>query len=200
MTATPERSDGLDKVLTLHFGLETISRPFYRPFEYHIYDTDFFPRIENNINGSLNWDSVLKSQANNEKRNNFIVKILRKFNTRTFLVLCKRIEQSNILSAKLREFGEDVDEYYGKDVYFRSDARILLIDVLQIRGRFDHPQLDALLVSGDVEAMFSQYVGRVFRREDTNPIIIDFRDKFGVLRKHLKTREEVYKSIGGFMV
>ena len=100
----------------------------------------------------------------------------------------------------MREFGEDVDEYYGKDVYFRSDAQILLSTYSRIEVSFDHPQLDALLVSGDVEAMFSQYVGRVFKREDTNPIIIDFRDKFGVLRKHLKTREEVYKSIGGFMV
>jgi superfamily II DNA or RNA helicase len=197
MTATPYRSDGLDRVLSLHFGTEIISRKLFRPFSYFIYETKFVPRIESNIDGSLNWNLVLESQARNEKRNNFIVEILRMYSDRTFLVLCKRIEQIKILSEKLRNFNEDVDEYTGTDKYFRSSARVLLSTYSKSGVGFDHPSLDALLVASDVQELFIQYVGRVFRREETFPIIIDFEDKFGVLKKHLQSRESVYQNLGG---
>ena len=62
---------------------------------------------------------------------------------------------------------------------------------------FDNPKLDMLIVAGDVEEMFEQYLGRVFRRMDTVPIIIDIVDKFHVFDKHFQTRMLTYLQSGG---
>jgi hypothetical protein len=34
-------------------------------------------------------------------------------------------------------------------------------------------------------------------KDDVTPLIIDFCDRFAPLKNHLKSREEIYKSIGG---
>ena len=62
---------------------------------------------------------------------------------------------------------------------------------------FDHPRLDTLLLAADVEEYFIQYLGRVFRRQDTVPIIFDIVDKNPIIEKHYKTRKEVFIEHGG---
>ena len=58
LTATPDRSDGLDKILYLHFGSFVIRRPLFRNFNYYIKDTGFFPKIKINVIGK-NWTGIL---------------------------------------------------------------------------------------------------------------------------------------------
>ena len=60
LTATPYRDDDLDKILFLHFGPFVVSRKLFRSFNYYIKETNFFPKIQQNVFGKLDWNSVLE--------------------------------------------------------------------------------------------------------------------------------------------
>lgn len=197
LTATPDRTDGMGKILDLYFGEERISRKLYRPFNSYVYNTGFKPKSEQNAQGRLDWNSVLSSQGCDNDRNEMIVDTIRYFKTRNFLVLCKRVDQANILLSKLKDAGEDVDIFVSTSRKFDRTSRILLSTYSKTGVGFDHPKLDALIVASDVEEGIEQYVGRVFRREDVVPIVFDFLDKMHTLFKHFMTRRALYLSIGG---
>jgi SNF2 family DNA or RNA helicase len=201
LTATPDRIDNLDKILYLHFGSFVIRRPLFRNFNYYIKETGFFPKIETNIMGKLNWNVVLESQAKNEKRNLMILELLLRFRNRRFLVLCKRVEQAKILFNALEDV-DSVDIYTGTNRYYNSEKRVLVSTFSKSGVGFDNPTLDALLVAGDIgsEPAVVQFVGRCggFRGQEIPPMIIDFCDRLAPLKKHLKEREIIYESIGGF--
>ena len=42
-----------------------------------------------------------------------------------------------------------------------------------------------------------QYLGRVFRTQNAEPIIFDIVDRFPLLQKHYNTRKKVYLQHGG---
>ena len=127
-----------------------------------------------------------------------IINLLLQFKERRFLVLTKRIEQANILFNALKEINS-VDIYIGTNTYYNSEKRILISTFSKSGVGFDNPILDALLVASDIgsEPAIIQFVGRCFRKDEVSPIIIDLCDRFGPLISHLKSREEIYKSIGG---
>jgi len=197
LTATPDRTDGMGKILDLYFGSERISRKLYRPFNSYVYNTGFKPKSEQTAQGRLDWNSVLSSQGGDDDRNEMIVDTIRYFKTRNFLVLCKRVDQANTLLKKLKAAGEDVDIFVSTSRKFDRDSRILISTYSKTGVGFDHPRLDALIIASDVEEGIEQYVGRVFRREDVVPIVFDFLDKMHTLFKHFLTRRLLYLSIGG---
>ena len=53
-----------------------------------------------------------------------------------------------------------------------------------------------LIIASDVEEGIEQYVGRIFRRQDTTPIIIDILDDFRPLYNHYLTRRKLYLETG----
>jgi len=197
LTATPDRTDGMGKILDLYFGEERIVRKLHRLFNAYVYHTGFKPKSQQNAQGRLDWNSVLESQSLDDNRNNLIIDTVRYFKTRTFLILCKRIDQSNILLKRLRSCGEDVDIFVGTGKTFNYESRILISTYSKTGVGFDHPRLDALIIASDVQEGIEQYVGRVFRREDAVPIVFDFLDKMHTLFKHFLTRRELYLKIGG---
>ena len=102
LSATPYRLDGLNKLLDLYFGEDKIIREMNR--EHIIYKVNTGIEIEMELvesTGKVNWGAVLKSQSDNEERNELIIKIIQKFKDRNFLVLCKRVEQATFLFNKL---------------------------------------------------------------------------------------------------
>ena len=197
LTATPYRPDGLDILLELYFGKHKIIRELVRKHTVYKINTGFKPPIERNIQGRLNWGAILDAQANNESRNDLIIKIIQKFSKRKFLVLIKRISQGEYLLEKLKELGESVTDLMGSNQQFEKDARILIGTCQKVGVGFDHPKLDTLLLAADIQEYFVQYLGRVFRRKDVEPIIFDFVDDNSTLKKHFKTRESVYQKHGG---
>lgn len=197
LTATPDRTDGKGKLLELYFGPERVERKLWRPFNVYVVNTYFKPSVKQNKMGRLDWNGVLESQALDDTRNNMIVDVIRYFKNRNFLILCKRVDHGNILSKKLRDYGEDVDVFTGTSKKYNRDSRILISTYSKTGVGFDHPKLDALIVASDVEEGIEQYTGRVFRREDVVPIVFDFLDKLHTLFKHFLTRRALYTSIGG---
>ena len=77
------------------------------------------------------------------------------------------------------------------------EARILIATGQKCGTGFDHDKLDTLVLASDFEEYFVQYLGRIFRKRDIEPIVYDFVDKNGILEKHFKTRKEIYTEHGG---
>lgn len=202
LTATPYRTDGMSVILEHFFGPEIIERKLRRPFNVYVLKTVKNGQIkiksETKVNkmGKLDWNSVLKSQCLNIYRNNTIVNIISFFKTRNILVLCKLVEQSKYLLNKLKEIGENVDMFVSTQKKFNHDSRILISTFSKTGVGFDHPKLDMLIIASDVEEGIEQYVGRIFRRQDTTPIIIDILDDFKPLYNHYLTRRKLYLETG----
>ena len=199
LTATPYRPDGLDKLLTLYFGNQKIIRKLYRKHIVQKVNTKFKPTIEYSITGRINWGVILDSQANDEKRNELIIKLLQYYDDRNFLVLVKRISQGEFLEKRLQELGEDVTSLLGSNQEFKETSRILIGTSNKIGVGFDHPKLNSLLLAADIEEYFIQYLGRVFRTKDVEPMIIDLVDDYSILNKHWNTRRGVYQEHGGIV-
>ena len=199
LSATPTRPDGMDLLLHAFFGDKIIYRKLHR--EHYVYKikTDLKPEYKLAKNGKIDWNSVLNWQATNEERNEIILKIIKKFKDRNFLVLCKRVAHVKYLVEKLEESDEDVTSLVGSKKFFNTESRILIGTVQKCGVGFDHPKLNTLIIASDLLEYYIQYLGRVFRTEEVIPIIFDIVDDHGVLKKHYYTRRKVYKEHGGII-
>jgi superfamily II DNA or RNA helicase len=198
LSATPFRTDGLDSILSLHFGYGMVKRKLHRPFNVYQLKTKFRPSVQETKTGQLDWSHVMDSQAGRVERNELIVRICQFFANRTIMILTKRVDlQGKWLFEALKERGESVDLFVRTRRTYDRDARILISTFSKAGVGFDNPKLDMLIVAGDVEEMFEQYLGRVFRRMDTVPIIVDIVDDFHVFSKHFNTRMITYLNSGG---
>lgn len=197
LTATPYRLDGLDILLDLYFGKYKIIRKLVRKHTAYKVTTGFKPKVELAKNGRVNWGSVLDSQANDDDRNELIIKIIKHYSDRYFLVLVKRVAQGEYLQRRLTEEGEDVTSLLGNNQEFDVKSRILVGTGQKVGVGFDHPCLDTLMLASDIEAYFIQYLGRVFRTEDVEPLVFDLVDNHGILNKHFNTRRGIYQDHGG---
>jgi superfamily II DNA or RNA helicase len=200
LSATPFRTDKLDRILQVHFGFSMIRRKLYRFFNVYKYTTKFKPETRETERGALDWSYVINSQASHPERNDLIVKLCQFFRNRTIMILTKRVDlHGKALLSLLQNAGESVDLFAGTSRTYDRDARILIATYSKAGVGFDNPKLDMLIVAGDVEEMFEQYMGRVFRRLDTVPIIIDIVDAFHVFEKHFQTRMLTYIQSGGLV-
>lgn len=199
LSATPERADGMDKVLTRFLGPEKVVKKLY--VEHYIYrlSTKFKPIVEKTEDGKLNWNSVLASQASNMDRNDLIVRILRYFPERCWIVLCKTVDHATTLCKMLETLGENVD-YIAKNKHkYKKDFRILCATYAKAGVGFNCPKLNSLLIASDVKSLIEQYHGRIVRRKDANPIVIDIIDDFFVFYNHWKERKKYYEGCGGMI-
>ena len=200
LSATAYRLDGLDPLIELYFGKNRIIRELHREHKVYCVYTGFSPIVEKTEAGSLNWNSLLKQQAENEERNNLILDIIQKFKSNTFLILTKRIKQGKLLVEKLAELGEHVSSLIGEEQEFDEDCRILVATNMKAGTGFNFPKLDALILAMDLKDFFIQTLGRIFRREDVVPIVFDLVDSNPILLRHYKDRKEVYLKHGGTIV
>jgi hypothetical protein len=197
LSATPYREDGMNILLDLYFGKRKIYRKLFRKHIAYKVQTTFVPTVELSANGRINWGVILESQSQDTKRNEMIIKIVKYFPDRVFLILCKRVEQGQYLVKRFKEEGEDVTSLIGKQQTYEKKSRILVGTSSKAGTGFDHPRLDAMIMAGDIQAYFIQYLGRVLRREDVVPLIFDVVDKNPILERHYKVRRSVYLEHGG---
>jgi len=199
LSATPYRSDGMDSLLDAYFGKEKIFRKMHH--KHHVYKiaTTFEPEFQLGRTGKVDWNSVIESQTSDKNRNELIVRVCRFFKNRTFLILSKRISQVMWLVNRFKELGESVTSLVGVQKKCNYESRILIATVQKAGVGFDHPRLDSLVIASDVEEYFIQYLGRIFRREDTEPVVFDRLDKNPILAKHYRTRQKIYREHGGII-
>lgn len=197
-TATPVRNDGQDRVIELFAGVNVIYRPLNALFNVYTYNTNFKPTIKKTDEGTMIWGSVIESQAEDVNRNILIIDIIRYFSTRNIIVLCKLKKHATLLAEALQQYNIDADTYMGSQKVLNFDCRVLVATYSKSGVGMDHPKLDMLLLAGDCEDNWVQYLGRVFRREHHIPIIVDLIDsKFRPLKNHSDTRINICRESGG---
>jgi len=197
LSATPYRTDGLNVLMELYFGKNRIERKLFRKHIVYRINTGIKPDVKLNRMGKVDWGSVIDSISNNKERNEMIITLIKKYSDNVFLVLCKRVSQAEYIVNRLKEEGEDVTSLIGCQQEYEQKSRILVGTAQKVGTGFDHPLLNSLILACDVEQYFIQYLGRVFRRKDTEPCIFDFVDDFNLLIKHYRTRNSVYIEHGG---
>lgn len=199
LSATPYRVDGLNKLLDLYFGEERIVKKLWHPHMVYTLYSEFTPEVEMAKNGKVNWNSLLNSQAYDEQRNEMIVHLVKFFPKQIFLILCKRVAQGKHLLKRLKEEKESVTSLMGSEQFSGHDSRILIGTTSKCGVGFDHPRLNSLILASDIEQYFVQFLGRIFRTQRSNPMIIDIIDNHPILKKHAQTRRSVYIEHGGII-
>ena len=197
LSATPDRSDGMDRIIDLYIGSERIVRKMWRVFNVYKFETGIKPEYTTTADGTMNWNSVLQSLAQNSSRNTLLCNIVKYFNSRVILILVKLIDHARVLQEQLTDAGIECSTFMNTDKFVNYTSPVLIATYSKGGVGFDHPGLDMLLLAADVEENFMQYLGRVFRKDTTFPIIVDLVDNLSSCKSHSTTRNSVYKSVGG---
>lgn len=197
LSATPFRPDGFNSLLDLFFGKEKVIRPLYRPHTVYHVETGYTIQHDKDARGEMIWNSVLEKQTSHEERNAMILQLCNQFVDRTILILSKRIQQIEYLYSRLVDKGDTVTMIRHTDGRFDTTARIVIATYQKVGTGFSHNKLDMLILATDTEDYFIQYLGRVFRRPDVQPIIIDLVDRHPILKRHFQSRRIIYEASGG---
>lgn len=197
LSASPYRLDGLDSMINVYFGDKKITKRIERSHVVYKVNTNFTPEVQYNRQGKLDWNYILNSQCSNIDRNKLIVSIVKKHNSRYFLLLTKRLEQANMLAKMLSEESIEYDCLYGTNVYVSSDKHVLIGTTGKCGVGFDAPKLDTLVVCCDMVNYYIQMLGRVMRNKDSQPWVFDLVDNHPTLLQHYYKRCKVYKENGG---
>jgi superfamily II DNA or RNA helicase len=199
LSATAYRNDVMNLLIPLYYGEGKIIREISQKHIVYKVETKIEIKGELTESGKVNWSSILDAQAENEERNELIVKIVKEFKHRNFLILVKRVKQGKIIVDKLTEEGQYVTSLLGSNQEFDREARILVATSQKASTGFDHPKMNTLLLAVDCRDYFSQALFRVFRTRESEPIVFDIVDKNGILFKHYLERREIYLKHGGIV-
>ena len=209
LTATPYRYDSYNKLLELFFGFETdkskfdekdnpiIFRKMNRSHNVYKVETGFKPEVNFTSNGKVNWGDILDQQSKNVDRNEFIIRIVKKFKDNVFIILCKRVSHAEYLHNRLLEENESSTLLTGENDEFDKKSRILVAMTQKAGTGFNHPRLNSLILATDALNYYVQFLGRVFRTLDVIPSIFDVVDTNPILKKHFDERRKVYEEHGG---
>jgi superfamily II DNA or RNA helicase len=193
LTATDWRYDGLDTLFKLFYSDSKVERKRTAKEEAKMtavrIQTNFVP-VTKKEKGKMLWSDVLTQSATDEERNQKIVNIVKQHANTVFIVLVKRIEQVKILSSMLCD--ENVACLTGPQRDIDSNARIIIGTTQKLGTGFDFPRAGGLILAADVVQYVEQYIGRVMRRLDSQPLIFDFYDSYKTLQKHFEMRDKVY--------
>lgn len=198
LSATPYRTDGFDSLFDLYFGIHRVHRSLYCP--HNVLQVVTNTKIEHTLDkqGNINWNSVIDQQCNLDSRKELICKYCIEYKDRNILILCKRIQQMLNICERLQELDvKDVAVFKESDTSFDTNCRILVSSYQKVGTGFSFDKLDMLILGTDTEEYFLQYLGRVFRRIDVRPIVIDIVDNHPILMKHFNSRRKIYKEAGG---
>jgi superfamily II DNA or RNA helicase len=200
LSATPERKDGLTKVLYWFLGPQiiTIKRETNKPSITFVFnDTNGYTEEYNRL-GKINSPTMITDLTKKKERNELIINIIKEHlkQNRKILVLSDRREHCELILRNLNGISAGV--YLGgmKTVDRETTTNTsVIIGTYQASGEgFDVPELDTLILAtpkSDVE----QAVGRILRQKNINePIVIDIVDSFSIFKGQYFKRRKFYKT------
>jgi len=200
LSATPERKDGLSKVIYWFLGPQiiTIKRETGIPSVKFVY-TDISEYLEKfNKIGKINNPLMITELTLKKNRNELILNVINEYllKDRKILVLTDRRDHCEYFLTNLPAgvAGIYLGGMKAKD-RAESITRSVIIGTYQASGEgFDVPELDTLILAtpkSDVE----QAIGRILRQKNKNePVIIDIVDSFSIFKGQYYKRRKFYKS------
>ena len=207
LSATPERKDGLTDLLYWFLGPSILTierelrgRTIVRTLDF---SCDLFttpPPVTRF--GKVSLVQMVTDLVEHPDRNIFIERIARKYSkgSRRLLILSDRRLHCQHLASALEDVG--VGLYMGgmKEAQLAESAtkKIIIGTFSQAHEGLDIPELDTILLvtpKSDVK----QAVGRILREttgKKNDPIILDIRDKWGLLPSMYYKRRKMYRESG----
>lgn len=201
LSATPERKDGLSKVLYWFLGPQIIfiKRETDKPcISFMLNDTYGYTEKFNRL-GKVNIPEMITDLTVKPERNAMIIdKILQLIKeTRKILVLSERRAHCEFFCAKLKEHHILSGVYLGGmkslDRETTTNCQVILGTYQAAGEGFDVADLDTLILAtpkSDVQ----QAVGRILRQKNANePLVIDVIDQFSIFKGQYYKRRKFYK-------
>lgn len=202
LTATPERKDGLQKLL--HFSLgpmayqETMRQRHDVTVERKTYKSVAYKEPQpTNRRGTVDTAAVLTCITEDPARNEFLINLICEIPPeRHVLVLSHRRAHCEALVLSLKEKGIDVGLCIGNHKDF--DHRIIVATYALVSEGFDEPRLDTLVLATPASDV-TQAVGRVLRTSGNpgnSPVVIDIVDAWGSCYAQSLKRKAFYGTSG----
>lgn len=202
LSATPERKDGLSKVLYWFLGpqIVNIKRNTDKPcIEFVFTDVTDYEEKYNRI-GKINNPIMITDLTNNLKRNTLIIENILEYlkDQRKILVLSDRRGHCEYLNSELKKRGISTGLYLGgmkTETREESVNCSVIIGTYQASGEgFDVPELDTVILATP-KSDIQQAVGRILRQKNPNePLVIDIVDSFSIFKGQYFKRKKFYKN------
>lgn len=211
LSATPERKDGLTRVIEWFVG--PVFFRIERKEQQHVrisvvkYTSDAYARPPPQTrNGTLNLPELISQVCMDRVRNNAVLGAIEKCvaQGRKTIVLSDRRNHCMDLLADLQARGIDAALYIGG---MKQDARkdseksaVIVATYSQANEGLDIPSLNALVMATPKSDVI-QAVGRILREasgrdSSHSPLVIDFLDDYGVFYAQFAKRRKYYASAG----
>jgi superfamily II DNA or RNA helicase len=202
LSATPERKDGLSKVLYWFLGPQIIyiKRDTDKPSIQFIFnDTQGYTEKFNRL-GKVNIPEMITDLSIKLERNCLIIEKVLKLvkENRKILILSERRSHCEYFCDQLKQNGITSGIYLGGMKTLDRETSTLcqvIVGTYQAAGEgFDVADLDTLILTtpkSDVQ----QAVGRILRQKNANePLVIDIVDQFSIFKAQYYKRRKFYKA------
>jgi len=209
LSATPKRSDKMEKVLFWFLGDIAYKQPPNENKNVLVKVIDYttkhktFKEYKIPFTGDINRPKTLNKLVEIDNRNKFIIENLKEIMTeknRKVLLLSDRIDH-------LKKLKEDIDllEQYSCDFYIggrkqkdldnASECQILLGSYGMASEGLDIPTLNTLIMTTPRREV-EQSIGRITRKaHKIQPLVIDFTDNIPCFKKQGVYRQKLYKKL-----
>uniref|UniRef100_A0A6C0J975 Helicase ATP-binding domain-containing protein n=1 Tax=viral metagenome TaxID=1070528 RepID=A0A6C0J975_9ZZZZ len=208
LSATPKRSDKMEKILFWYLGDIAYQAPPNENTNVSVkiynYDLDHkkFAEAKLPFTGEVNRPKTINRIVALKKRNNFIITIIKEIlveDGRKILILSDRIEHLKELKEKIDELKVTCGFYIGgksqKQLEEASKAQILLGSYGMASEGLDIPTLNTLIMTTPRREV-EQSVGRIIRKKGKiQPLIIDIVDMLPSLSRQGNHRRKLYKKL-----
>jgi superfamily II DNA or RNA helicase len=206
LSATPDRKDGIDIRPLLGDYIqyadslpdEIIGSTPSVSVNMHMYsDESYLPyKQPMTQHGDVSYANMVTAVSENVARTAYICSVIEQHQDRYILVLSHRRKHCGELHECLKARGLDAALFLpsrGKGTSHEPpDARIIVSTFNYVSEGFDVPRLDCVVFATPASNL-KQSVGRVLRRRDHSPLIVDICDAWGVLNAQTRKRRSYYQ-------
>jgi superfamily II DNA or RNA helicase len=212
LSATPKRSDKLEKILYWYFGnimykLDNVTndKVLVNIYNYKLEHEKF--REFKLRNGEINRAKTINKLTTIGRRNKFIINIIREViePKRKIIVLSDRVEHLKLLKERLEKYNTEdniiITSFYIGGMKIEKlkkseEAQVIFATYSMAAEALDIPELNTLFMVTPRREI-EQAVGRILRKIDplTRPIIYDFIDQLPSFINQGRHRKQFYKKL-----
>lgn len=182
LSATPDRKDGLDGLLTFYFGkpCDFVVRTEVKKFSVFKYKTKWCPEPTYTfVRGeeTLNWTKFITDLTLIEERWKMVANIAVSHPTNKIMILCDRQEMAKKIYTYLLDIGESAELLIGTKKGWDKSKRVLIAGVKKGGTALNDPSLDLLIIAADTQDV-RQMEGRIRQTNNIVYVVIDDHPAF----------------------
>ena len=209
LSATPKRSDKMEKVLFWFLGEIAYKQPpnenknvLVKVINYKTKHKTF-KEYKIPFTGDINRPKTLNKIVEIKNRNIVIIELLKEIlieNKRKILILSDRIEHLKLLKEEIDKLEKHTCDFYiggrkQKDLDKASECQILLGSYGMASEGLDIPSLNTLIMTTPRREV-EQSIGRITRKiQNVQPLVIDIVDQIPCFQKQGLYRQKLYKKL-----